>query len=97
MGSNPIGALYRHCFFTLFFSSRILRNVERKNFRCNVNIFLKGRLCICHLFIIQNKRRGNFVQRETNLAQGREEDRPWCRLTQALVVQKLDTYAQWIP
>ena len=27
-------------------------------------------LCICHIFITQNKRRGNFVQRATNLAQG---------------------------
>ena len=31
---------------------------------------MKGRLFICHIFITQNKRRGNFVQRETNLAQG---------------------------
>ena len=36
---------------------------------------MKGRLFICHIFITQNKRRGNFVQRETNLAQrtGRRE------------------------
>ena len=62
-----------------------------------MNLFLKGRLCICHIFITQNKRRGNFVQRETYLAQGREEERPWCRLTQALVVKKLDNYTQRIP
>ena len=37
------------------------------------------------------------MQRETNLAQGREEERPWCRLTQALVVQKLDNYTQQFP
>ena len=37
------------------------------------------------------------MQRETNFAQGREEERPWCRLTQALVVQKLDNYTQQFP
>ena len=48
------------------------------------HFFFKGRLFICHIFITQNKRRGNlctdvpphrlrrgnFVHRETNLAQG---------------------------
>ena len=35
-------------------------------------------------------------ERPTSL-KGWEEERPWCRLTQALVVQKLDNYAQRIP
>ena len=29
--------------------------------------------------------------------EGPEEERPWCRLTQALVVKKLDNYTQRIP
>ena len=33
------------------------------------------------------------MQRETNL----EEERPWCRLTQVLVVKKLDNYTSEFP
>ena len=70
MGSNPTGALY-HCFLPYFFHPVHWETlIEKKKTDVIWYIFLKGRLFICHIFITQNKCRGNFAQRETNLAQG---------------------------
>ena len=70
MGSNPIGALYKHCFLSYFFHPVHWETWIEKKTDVIWYIFLKGRLFICHIFITQNKCRGNLAQRETNLAQG---------------------------
>ena len=49
MGSNPIGALYKHCSMPHFFSSRILRNMKRENIRCIMKHFFSK---ADHLFAI---------------------------------------------
>ena len=67
-----------------FFIPYIEKHETKKHQMYYETFFFKGRLFICHIFITQNKRRGNlctdvpphrlrrgnFVHRETNLAQG---------------------------
>ena len=76
MGSNPIGALYKHCFYLTFFIPYIEKHGTKKHQMYYETYFWKADYLLAIFSSLKiSRRRGNFVERETNLAQGHGKKR----------------------